>query len=79
MYLLIFRRAKALRSLRKEKTLHFSTAFEAVPQSKPLAEAEDRVGDVGFFEGGDLFSCEFDCEGGYCVGEVIGLGGADDG
>jgi hypothetical protein len=27
---------------------------------RPLAEAEDRVGDVGFFEGGDLFGGEFD-------------------
>ena len=29
-------------------------------QSNALAEAEDWVGDVGFFEGGDLFGGEFD-------------------
>ena len=44
-----------------------------------LAEAQDWVGDVWLFEGGDLFRGELDGEGGYGVGEVVGFGGADDG
>jgi hypothetical protein len=47
-------------------------------QSTALAEAEDWVRDVGLFERGDLFWRELNRECGYCVGEVIRFGRADD-
>ena len=43
-----------------------------------LAEAQNWVRDVGLFEGGDLFGCEFDREGGYGVGQVVWFRRADD-
>ena len=50
------------------------------PGSKAfLAEAEDGVGSVGLFEGGDFFGRELERDRGDGVFEVVGFGGADNG
>ncbi len=64
--------------LRARHCAQASTTLVYLPRPG-LAEAEGGVGDVGLFKGGDLFGGEFDREGGYGVGEVVGFGGSDDG